>query len=92
MFKEKLLTGKRILITGGGTGLGRAMAEKYLELGADIYICGRRKNVLDETAKELMAAHGGSVKTFDIDIRNASAVEEMIEKIWEDGPLTGLGE
>ncbi len=90
MFKEKLLTGKRILITGGGTGLGRAMAEKYLELGADIYICGRRKSVLDETANELMAAHRGSVKTFDIDIRNASAVDEMIERIWEDGPLTGL--
>jgi NAD(P)-dependent dehydrogenase (short-subunit alcohol dehydrogenase family) len=90
MFKEKLLAGKRILITGGGTGLGRSMAEKYLELGADIYICGRRKSVLDETAKELMAAHGGSIKTFDIDIRNASAVDEMIEKIWEDGPLTGL--
>ena len=90
MFKEKLLNGKRILVTGGGTGLGRAMAEKYLELGADIYICGRRKSVLDETAKELMSAHAGSVKTFDIDIRNASAVDEMIEKIWEDGPLTGL--
>ena len=90
MFKEKLLQSKRILVTGGGTGLGRAMAEKYLELGADIYICGRRKNVLDETAQELMAAHGGSVKTFDIDIRNASAVDEMIEKIWDDGPLTGL--
>ena len=90
MFKEKLLAGKRILITGGGTGLGRAMAEKYLELGADIYIGGRRKSVLDETAKELMAAHGGSVKTFGIDIRNASAVDEMIEKVWDDGPLTGL--
>ena len=90
MFKEKLLIGKRILVTGGGTGLGRAMAEKYLELGADIYICGRRKSILDETAKELMTAHGGSVKTFDIDVRNAFAVDEMIEKIWEDGPLTGL--
>ncbi len=90
MFKENLLQGKRILVTGGGTGLGRAMAEKYLELGADIYICGRRKSVLDETAQELTAVHGGSVKTFDIDIRNAAAVDQMIEKIWEDGPLTGL--
>ena len=62
MFQEKLLQGKRILITGGGTGLGRAMAEKYLQLGAEIYICGRRQNVLDDTARELMAAHGGSVK------------------------------
>ena len=90
MFKEKLLQGKRILITGGGTGLGRAMAEKYLELGADIYICGRRKNVLDKSAEEMMAQFGGSVKTHAVDIRNASAVDEMIEKIWDDGPLTGL--
>ena len=59
MFQEKLLQGKRILVTGGGTGLGRAMAEKYLQLGAEIYICGRRQNVLDDTARELMAAHGG---------------------------------
>ncbi len=90
MFKEKLLQGKRILITGGGTGLGRAMAEKYLELGADIYICGRRKNVLDESAEEMMAQFGGFVKTHAVDIRNASAVDAMIEKIWDDGPLTGL--
>ena len=90
MFKEKLLQGKRILITGGGTGLGRAMAEKYLELGADIYICGRRKNVLDESAEEMMAQCGGSVKTHAVDIRNAAAVDSMIVKIWDDGPLTGL--
>ncbi len=90
MFKEKLLQGKRILVTGGGTGLGRAMAEKYLELGADIYICGRRKNVLDESAEEMMAQFGGSVKTHAVDIRNAAAVDAMIEKIWDDAPLTGL--
>ena len=41
MFQPKLMQGKRILVTGGGTGLGRAMAEKYLSLGADIYVCGR---------------------------------------------------
>ena len=64
MFQEKLLQGKRILITGGGTGLGRAMAEKYLQLGAEIYICGRRQNMLDDTARELKAAYGGLVKTF----------------------------
>ena len=54
MFRPGLLKGKRILVTGGGTGLGREMAAKYLELGADLYICGRRKTVLDETAAELM--------------------------------------
>ena len=50
MFQKDLLKDKRILISGGGSGLGKAMATRYLELGADIYICGRRKSVLDETA------------------------------------------
>ena len=62
MFKDRLFQGKRILVTGGGTGLGKAMAEKFLTLGADFYICGRRKAVLDATANELgqawRARHG----------------------------------
>ena len=90
MFQPGLLKGKRILVTGGGTGLGRAMAGAYLELGADIHICGRRQEVLDQTAAELMQAHGGSVKTHSVDIRDAQAVDKMIETIWQDGALTGL--
>jgi NAD(P)-dependent dehydrogenase (short-subunit alcohol dehydrogenase family) len=90
MFQPKLMQGKRILVTGGGTGLGRAMAEKYLSLGADIYICGRRKPVCDATAAELTSQHGGSVKTFGLDIRDAAAVDDMVEQIFAEGPLTGL--
>src|SRR5262247_3997616 len=70
MFKDGLLKGKRILITGGGTGLGKEIAAQYLALGADLWIAGRRGPVLDETAKELMAKHGGSVRTHSIDIRD----------------------
>jgi short-subunit dehydrogenase involved in D-alanine esterification of teichoic acids len=47
MFKDGLLRGRRILVTGGGTGLGKGMAEKFLALGADVFICGRRKAVCD---------------------------------------------
>ena len=91
MFQPGLFKGKRILVTGGGTGLGREMADKYLELGADIYICGRRKEVLEQTAKELMQKRGGCVKIHAIDIRDAESVDKMIESIWNDGgPLTGL--
>ncbi len=91
MFRPDLLKGKRILVTGGGTGLGREIADKYLELGADIYLCGRRKAVLDETAAALVATHGGSVKAHAVDIRDAAAVDAMIQSIWDDGgPLTGL--
>jgi NAD(P)-dependent dehydrogenase (short-subunit alcohol dehydrogenase family) len=91
MFQHDLLAGKRILVTGGGSGLGREIAAAYLALGAQLYICGRRKEVLDETAAALMAAHGGSVKTFALDIRNAGDVDAMAAAIWADGgPLDGL--
>lgn len=90
MFKEDLLKGKRILVTGGGTGLGKSMTRGFLEVGAETIICGRRKSVLDETAEELMQETGGKVSTFQIDIRNAEAVDEMIEEIWQGGPLDSL--
>jgi len=91
MFKEGLLKGKRILVTGGGTGLGKEIAARYLALGAEVWICGRRGPVLDSTAKELMSKHGGVVKTHAIDIRDAQAVDAMVQHIWDAaGPLTGL--
>ncbi|MET4495549.1 SDR family oxidoreductase [Bradyrhizobium sp. F1.2.8] len=90
MFKENLLAGRRILVTGGGTGLGKSMAARFLQLGAEVHICGRRKIVCDETATELMAEYGGRVSSHGVDIRNALAVEEMIETIFRDGPLTDL--
>jgi NAD(P)-dependent dehydrogenase (short-subunit alcohol dehydrogenase family) len=91
MFKDGLLKGKNILITGGGTGLGKEIAAKYLELGAGLWIAGRRAGVLDETAKELVAKHGGSVRTHAVDIRDFAAVDAMVQRIWdESGPLTGL--
>src|SRR5262245_63308094 len=90
MFNDQLLAGRRILVTGGGTGLGKAMAAKFLQLGAEVHICGRRKIVCDETATELMDLHGGRVISHGVDIRNAMAVDEMIEQIWTGGPLTDL--
>ena len=90
MFQKDLLKNKRILVSGGGSGLGKAMATRYLELGSDVYICGRRKSVLDETAKELMDMHGGSVKSISCDIKVPEAIEDMVDEIWSEGPLTGL--
>jgi NAD(P)-dependent dehydrogenase (short-subunit alcohol dehydrogenase family) len=91
MFQDGLLKGKNILITGGGTGLGKEIAEKYLQLGAGVWIAGRRAGVLDATAKELMAQHGGKVRTHAVDIRDYAAVDAMAQRIWEEsGPLTGL--
>ena len=91
MFKEDLLKGKRILITGGGTGLGKEIAAKYLQLGAELWLAGRRGAVLEDTAKELMGQHGGRVRTHSVDIRDAAAVDAMVQKIWDEGgPLSGL--
>ena len=72
MFNEQLLAGRRILVTGGGTGLGKSMAARFLSLGAEVHICGRRKSVCDETATELMDLHGGRVTSHGVDIRNAA--------------------
>src|SRR2546427_2805174 len=67
------------------------MTAKYLELGADLYICGRRREPLDKTAAELTAEHGGAVACPTVDIRDAGSVDAMVQAIWEDGgPLTGL--
>jgi NAD(P)-dependent dehydrogenase (short-subunit alcohol dehydrogenase family) len=67
------------------------MAEKYLELGAEVIICGRRQAPLEATARELKEKHGGSMKTRTVDIRDAAAVDAMVQSIWDDGgPLTGL--
>src|SRR6202049_751060 len=90
MFNDQLLAGRRILVTGGGTGLGKSMASKFLSLGAEGHICGRRKAVCDETATELMDLHGGRVVSHCVDIRSALAVDEMIQSIWTGGPLTDL--
>ena len=91
MFKDGLLKGKRILVTGGGTGLGKEIATRYLQLGAEVWITGRRGAVLDETAASLMKAHGGKVGTHAVDIRDAQAVDAMVQRIWDEaGPLTGL--
>jgi len=91
MFQDGLLKGKNILITGGGTGLGKEIAARYLELGADLWIAGRRGGVLEATARELTARHGGKVRTHAVDIRDYAAVDAMAQHIWdESGPLTGL--
>jgi len=87
VFKPDLLKDKRILITGGGTGLGKEIAAKYLQLGAELWICGRRGGILEETAESL----GGNVRTHAVDIRDAAAVDAMVQRIWdESGPLHGL--
>ncbi|HLW86255.1 MAG TPA: SDR family oxidoreductase [Candidatus Sulfotelmatobacter sp.] len=87
MFRTDLLLNQRILITGGGTGLGKGMAQRFLELGAEVYICGRREEVLNKTAAELSKTPGGRIHAHRCDVRELESVEAMIDSIWKDGPL-----
>ena len=90
MFKKDLLKGKRILVTGGGTGLGKEMASHYGQHGADLYICGRRENVLKDTATEIEDKYGVKVNYETLDIRASSDVESYIDRIFQEGPIDGL--
>tara|TARA_B100001057_G_scaffold154920_1_gene155090 strand:- start:17215 stop:18084 length:870 start_codon:yes stop_codon:yes gene_type:complete len=90
MFKDDLLNNKRILITGGGTGLGKEMAHHFAAHGANLYICGRRENVLKETAAEIESKYKTTVSYQTLDIRASKDVEDYIETIFQEGPLDGL--
>ena len=90
MFRPDLLKNKRILITGGGTGLGKGMAHRFLELGATVYICGRREEVLKQTSAELGQTTKGTIHALTCDVRNLEAVESMIDSVWSAGPLDVL--
>jgi NAD(P)-dependent dehydrogenase (short-subunit alcohol dehydrogenase family) len=90
MFRSDLLAGKRILITGGGTGLGKSIGLRYVALGAQLVICGRRKDVLEATAQEFKDSLGATIETHVCDVRDAQAVEAMMDSIWQKGPLDVL--
>ena len=79
MFDVQLLKGKKIVVTGGGTGLGKSMATRFAELGADLVITSRRQNVIDETAKDLRE-HGVKVLAISCDVRDTEQVESMVEQ------------
>lgn len=90
-FTPDLLKDRVILITGGGTGLGRAMGERFLQLGAKVVIASRREAVLQAAADEMMRDHGGTVLPLACDVRDAEAVERTIATAWDHfGGVDGL--
>ena len=90
MFQADLLRGKKVLVTGGGTGLGKSMGRRFLELGAELVICGRREHVLEEAVAEFHTDFLGRASWHACDIRDAEAVEAMVAEIWQGGPLDVL--
>lgn len=91
MLKENALEGKTIIVTGGGTGLGRSMAEYFLELGAKLAITSRKIEVLEKTASEMMDKFGGEVLPVACDIRKYNEIEEVIHQVEEKfGSINGV--
>jgi NAD(P)-dependent dehydrogenase (short-subunit alcohol dehydrogenase family) len=91
IFDPKVLDGKRILITGGGTGLGRGVAAKLVAHGAQVHLWGRRETVLAEAAAEISAGHPGTVHYQAVNVRDFELVAAAVDQIWDrHGPLTGL--
>jgi NAD(P)-dependent dehydrogenase (short-subunit alcohol dehydrogenase family) len=83
MFQPDLLKGKVILVTGGGTGLGRSMGARFLELGARLAIASRKADVLQQAAAEMQAQTGGEVFHAACDVRDPEQVERMINAVWD---------
>jgi NAD(P)-dependent dehydrogenase (short-subunit alcohol dehydrogenase family) len=90
MFEKGLLGGKRILITGGGSGLGAAMGRRFLELGAELIICGRRLELLERAAADMREGSGGQVTAHRCDLRDGAAVEAMMDEVWRAAPIDVL--
>ncbi len=91
MFREDLYKGKTIIVTGGGTGLGKAMAGRLSELGANVAIVSRRQNVLDETALEISTKTGNTVLPIACDIRKPPEIDNMVAVVAKQfGKITGL--
>ena len=80
MFKNDLLKDKTIIVTGGGTGLGKAMASRFGELGANLVLTSRRQEVLDEAAKEINDTTGAEILTVSADIRQGDQVKDVVDK------------
>ncbi len=91
MLRENALKGKTIVVTGGGTGLGKAMSTYFLELGANVVITSRKLDVLQKTAAELEEKTGGKVLALACDVRNDFEVEQVLKQTLETfGAVHGL--
>jgi NAD(P)-dependent dehydrogenase (short-subunit alcohol dehydrogenase family) len=87
MFEKGLLKGKRILVTGGGSGLGAAMGRRFLGLGAELVICGRRLERLEATASEMRQTPGAKITAIRCDIRDGASVDAMMDTVWREAPI-----
>lgn len=91
MLREDALSGKTIIVTGGGTGLGRAMSTYFLKIGANVVITSRKLDVLTKSAAEMEAETGGKVLPLQCDVRNPEEIEAVLNaSITRFGQVNGL--
>jgi NAD(P)-dependent dehydrogenase (short-subunit alcohol dehydrogenase family) len=91
MLREGALNGKTIIVTGGGTGLGKSMSAYFMKLGANVVICSRKEDVLEQAAKELTESTGGNIFYVACDVRKPEQIENVIQKTVEKfGRVDGL--
>lgn len=91
MLRPDALQGKTIVVTGGGTGLGRSMAEAFLRLGARVCITSRKLDVLKASAAEMAAGTGGTVLPVACDVRKWQDVDQLLQRVLEEfGTVDGL--
>ena len=83
MLKEGALNGKVIIITGGGTGLGKSMGTYFSKLGANLVITSRKQEVLDATAKEITDLTGNKVLGIACDVRDYEQVEKVVAATYD---------
>jgi NAD(P)-dependent dehydrogenase (short-subunit alcohol dehydrogenase family) len=90
IFRDDALKGKSVLVTGGGGGLGKEIGKALAAKGAKVHICGRRPQALEDAAAEISANASQASSPHVCDVRDADQVEAMMDRIWAEGPLTGL--
>jgi len=79
VFRDHLLTGKTAFVTGGGSGIGQRMAERFAEHGAKVMLIGRKQEKLDAAASAI-ASSGGTAGTYAVDVRDYASVEAAFQK------------
>lgn len=90
-FTTDILAGKRVIVTGGGTGLGRGVAKHLVDHGAEVHLWGRRPAALEESAGHASAGRARTVFWQSVDVRDADLVDAAVERIWsEHGPVTSI--
>jgi NAD(P)-dependent dehydrogenase (short-subunit alcohol dehydrogenase family) len=90
IFRDDALNTKSVLVTGGGGGLGLEISKALAAKGAKVHICGRRPQVLEQAVEKISKGAPVSASHHVCDVRDADQVDSMMDRIWAEGPLTGL--